>query len=100
MGSFVGLAVGSSVGSFVGLAVGGTVGTFVGLVVRGTVGAFVGLAVLGFVVIGALVGLEVGADVTITFPNSAVFGEEGTPIRGIRNPGEITVCEVHKKIRK
>jgi hypothetical protein len=78
--------------TFVGLEVGGTVGAFVGLVVGGTVGSFVGLAVLGLEVMGARVGLPVGVDVTVSHSPIA-------PCSG-KNPGEITVCEVHQKTRK
>jgi len=78
VGTFVGLEVGGTVGAFVGLVVGGTVGTFVGLAVGGTVGTFVGLAVLGLEVMGARVGLSVGADVTISHsPIAPCSGKNG-----------------------
>ena len=76
VGNFVGLAVGGTVGTFVGLEVGGTVGAFVGLVVGGTVGTFIGLAVLGLEVMGARVGLSVGADVTISHSPIAPCSEK------------------------
>jgi hypothetical protein len=76
VGTFVGLEVGGTVGAFVGLEVGGTVGAFIGLVVGGTVGAFVGLAVLGLEVMGARVGLSVGADVTISHSPIAPCSEK------------------------